>query len=191
MQSPSSKLPSNNLPSSNQGLSNQGLGNQGLGNLSSDDAGAAVSTAAQPVFDEPVFDEPVFDEPVFDEGGMLTDRPAAVACPACRHELVIGEICSCKFAGCPQCGGMLFQQDVFAMLIQHMRATSRSTPILPQPINLDELKVRRTCPACQNAFETHAYGGPGNAVIDSCFPCQLIWCDLGEFSKLVRAPGRR
>jgi Zn-finger nucleic acid-binding protein len=126
----------------------------------------------------------------FDQGGVLLNRDAAVGCPACPGTLVIGEIEGCQFAGCPHCHGMLFRQDVFATLLPQMRATSACTTLMPKPIDLDELKVRRICPTCDSPLETHPYCGPGNAVIDSCFPCKLIWCDQGEFTKLVRAPGK-
>lgn len=127
----------------------------------------------------------------FDQGGVLLDRPSGVQCPSCQTELVIGEIQSCQFAGCPSCHGMLFQQDVFAQLIRHMRAASTLPRLTPKPMDLNELQVRRSCPSCHSQLETHAYGGPGNAVIDTCFPCRVIWFDQGELTKLVRAPGKR
>ena len=126
----------------------------------------------------------------FDEGGVLVSRPAGVTCPACETELIIGGIESCKFAGCPVCHGMLFQQDVFAMLLRHLRGASKAVAT-PTPIDLDELKVKRSCCGCGLPLETHSFAGPGNAVIDSCTRCGLVWLDQGEFSKLVHAPGRR
>lgn len=127
----------------------------------------------------------------FDEGGKTTTRPTGVSCPNCHDELVIGEVRACQFAGCPSCGGMLYKQDVFGMLIQHLRTEKPSPVFMPKPIDFDELKVRRLCPSCQTAMETHAYAGPGNAVIDTCFPCRLIFLDKGELTKLAEAPGRR
>lgn len=136
-------------------------------------------------------DQPIPPEVGFDQGGVLLGRPAGVECPNCGTELVIGDIESCQFAGCSACSGMLFQQSVFAMLIQHLRATSAPSRLPPEPIDLEELQVRRDCPSCLERMETHAYAGPGNAVIDNCSACGLIWFDRGEFTKLVRAPGRR
>jgi Zn-finger nucleic acid-binding protein len=37
---------------------------------------------------------------------------------------------------------------------------------------------------------THAYQGPGNLVIDTCAPCDLIWLGTGELARTVEAPGR-
>ncbi len=129
--------------------------------------------------------------PTFDQGGLLLDRPSGVACPNCDAELVIGKLQRCQFAGCPQCRGMLLQQDVFGMLIQHFRAASDAPREIPKPLDPNELSVRRTCPSCDRVLETHAYAGPGNAVVDTCFPCGMIWLDEGELTKLVRAPGKR
>ena len=130
------------------------------------------------------------NQQTFDQGGVLLDRTSGVPCPNCHAELVIGDLASCQFAGCPQCRGMLFQQDVFGMLIQHLRASSTAPPAIPEPLNAEELDVRRTCPTCDKMLETHAYGGAGNAVVDTCFPCKLIWFDKGELTNLVRAPGK-
>ncbi len=64
----------------------------------------------------------------FDEGGILIGQPAGVACPACQSELRIGEIESCQFAGCPQCRGMLFKQEVFARMLRQRRENSAAPP---------------------------------------------------------------
>jgi Zn-finger nucleic acid-binding protein len=136
-------------------------------------------------------DPPITPPVAFDQGGTLVDRPSGVNCPNCRTPLVIGEIHACQFAGCPTCGGMLFQQPVFAMLIQHLRATSAPSPMMPKPLEMEQLQVKRPCPSCFETLETHAYAGAGNAVIDTCFACGLIWFDQGELTKLVRAPGKR
>ncbi len=127
----------------------------------------------------------------FDEGAILIGKPAAVACPACQTELRIGEIESCQFAGCPRCRGMLFQQEVFARMLRQRRDNSAVPSVTPATMDRDQLKVRRFCPGCEQVLETHPYGGAGNAVIDTCLGCHLIWLDEGEFTSLVRAPGKR
>ena len=48
---------------------------------------------------------------------------------------------------------------------------------------------RIACPKCRARFETYAHYGPGNVVIDSCVPCDLIWLDFGEMRQIVDAPG--
>ena len=49
----------------------------------------------------------------FDEGGKTGDRKTGVVCPNCQSELVIGEVRECQFAGCADCGGMLYQARCF------------------------------------------------------------------------------
>lgn len=127
----------------------------------------------------------------FDEGGAATGQPCGVECPNCRTELVGGQIVDCQFAGCTHCGGMLFRQPVFASLLRHLRAASHPDALMPKPMNTAELSVHRACPVCGKQLDTHPYAGPGNAVIDNCFDCNLIWLDHGELSKLVHAPGPR
>lgn len=112
-------------------------------------------------------------------------------CPQCNAELVTGEIAGSQFAGCPTCGGMLFQQPAFAALLRHLRAASNPDAMMPKPMNAAELQVHRACPACGKQLDTHPYGGPGNSVIDTCIDCNLVWLDHGELSKLVHAPGKR
>ncbi|QDT09186.1 zf-TFIIB domain-containing protein [Planctomycetes bacterium K23_9] len=129
--------------------------------------------------------------PRFDEGGQSLNRGVGVLCPKCQCELQIGELAGCQFAGCPSCQSMLFQQDVFAMLIQHLRASKKDSGIMPEPMDASQLQVRRICPTCTSLFETHAYGGPGNAVIDTCTTCAVVFLDQGELTKLANAPGRR
>ena len=127
----------------------------------------------------------------FDQDATLSTRPTGICCPVCRDGLVMGEIDGSQFAGCPSCRGMLFQQPVFAALIQHLRANFVAGEQTPRPMNPEELKIRRVCPTCDRQMETHPYGGPGNAVIDTCIACNLVWFDQGELTNLVRAPGRR
>ena len=126
----------------------------------------------------------------FDEGGASLRRPSGVNCPNCHAEVEICELQSIQFLGCPECKGMAFQNQVFGTLIQHLRRSCQLPPVIPEPMDVNALKVRRPCPTCDGMLETHSYGGPGNAVIDSCFACGIVFFDRGELTKLVRAPGR-
>jgi Zn-finger nucleic acid-binding protein len=132
----------------------------------------------------------------FDQDGQLSNTPSGVHCPKCQNiareiELLIGVIKGCQFAGCKHCGGMLFQQETFAMLMGHLRASSPPPLKMPEPMDASQLNVRRRCPTCDAMFETHPYAGPGNSVIDTCITCHVVWFDHGELNKLVTAPGRR
>jgi hypothetical protein len=37
---------------------------------------------------------------------------------------------------------------------------------------------------------THPYYGPGNVIIDTCEPCEVVWLDFGELKQIVAAPGK-
>lgn len=127
----------------------------------------------------------------FDQDGQLSDKGAAIFCPACRCELSIGLMHECQFAGCKQCGGMMFQQQTFAMLIDHLRSINPQPKRMPKPMDASQMNVKRHCPTCDASLETHPYAGPGNSVIDTCPSCHVIWFDRGELNNLVSAPGRR
>ena len=126
----------------------------------------------------------------FELGGHNQRRKCGIRCPACFHEMNFCEIGNNEFVGYPQCKGMLFQQPVFAQASQHLRNHVALPRLVPAPLVPTQLKVNRLCPTCGGSLETHAFSGPGNAVIDTCFPCGVIFLDAGELTKLVRAPGQ-
>ena len=39
-------------------------------------------------------------------------------------------------------------------------------------------------------MDTHPYHAGGNAVIDTCDRCRLVWLDAGELTVIGRYPGR-
>lgn len=127
----------------------------------------------------------------FDEGGELSNTLVGVSCPECRTELMLGTVHGKQFAGCCNCGGMMFQREVFAAVLGHLRANYKMAELRPAPMDASKLDVKRVCPTCSGRLETHPYAGPGNEVIDSCNVCGVVWLDQGEFTNLVRSPGRR
>ena len=52
----------------------------------------------------------------------------------------------------------------------------------------DPADLRRTleCPGCRKRMEPHPYFGGGNAVVDTCDRCNLIWLDAGELAIIER-----
>jgi hypothetical protein len=58
------------------------------------------------------------------------------------------------------------------------------------PVTPDKEDLRRkiNCPQCHRPMDAHFYAGPGNAVIDSCEECSLIWMDRGVLMRIVHAP---
>lgn len=124
-------------------------------------------------------------------GGQLTDRAAGILCPACHTPLRLGQLDGRQIAGCTNCHGMLLQSQIFADVLAEWRAACDDPADRVEPLDRSQLTVRRNCPACDESFETHPYGGPGTAVIDSCIRCGLVWLDRSEFLSLVRAPKPR
>ena len=43
---------------------------------------------------------------------------------------------------------------------------------------------------CHKPMDTHPYYGGGNAVIDTCPRCQLVWLDAGELTVLGQYQSR-
>lgn len=120
-------------------------------------------------------------------GGMETDIP----CPAGCGTLTGGMVDGLPIRGCAECGGFALDRGAFAQLVVDRRAGFDRPESRPEPLDPAALAERRDCPDCGEPFETHPYFGPGNAVIDSCHRCGLVWLDRGELATLEAAPGRR
>ena len=117
--------------------------------------------------------------------------PAEEPCPICEGALEHAAIDGTRVLLCSGCRGVLVESETFAHIIQQKRTQFRGPDVLPQPLDRAEFQRRLHCPSCQRVMETHSYYGPGNAVIDSCAACKLIWLDHGEIAAIERAPGRR
>lgn len=113
-------------------------------------------------------------------------------CPVCDHEqLVLAAIDGVDVQHCTGCRGVLIPNERFRELLARRRSNFGEAEDNPIPLNPTELDRQIACPQCQGRMAVHPYHGPGNAVIDSCYPCRHIWLDRGEFSALERAPGVR
>lgn len=122
---------------------------------------------------------------------VLGENPEGITCPHCRERLNLVTYAD-FFRGyqCPNCRGLLFNRTTFREAIDFRRSR---TKLAPEPFNTydpSELERRTFCPVCERQMETFQYNGPGNIVIDTCHPCDLIWLDYGEIHKVVSAPGR-
>ncbi len=126
------------------------------------------------------------------DGINMLERQVDVGCPRCAdQQLRIGMLAGSKLAACMGCHGCLAQSGVLATLVRVLRGAYSGEDIDTAPINPDELHVACHCPACLQPMETHAYGGPGNVVIDSCASCNLVWLDASELTQIIQAPGDR
>jgi Zn-finger nucleic acid-binding protein len=114
-----------------------------------------------------------------------------VDCPQCsRSPLERAEIDQFAAGYCRTCRGLLLSSDDFAGLVRQRRAAGSDGPP-PVPLNPDELERSGRCPECDRTMSTHPYYGPGNAVIDTCDACHVVWLDSGELRSIELAPGRR
>ena len=125
------------------------------------------------------------------DGITLLGEQADVSCPVCEAALVDGLMEARRVLHCKRCRGVLVSNDDFLVIIRRRRARFDEPPDPASPVNVEELKRKTLCPQCRRRMETHPYYGPGNAVIDTCSRCKLIWFDGGEIGVLERAPGPR
>ncbi len=87
---------------------------------------------------------------------------------------------------CGQCRGFLAEIDVFSVIVTERRAHHGPHEKRTEPFDPAELKRVLTCPNCQQRMDTHPYFGGGNAVVDTCEDCGLIWLDEGELAIIER-----
>jgi Zn-finger nucleic acid-binding protein len=125
-----------------------------------------------------------------EDGIRLLDQASETLCPVCEIPLVYGYIGNTQTLNCQKCKGILFDQDIFLLVINHLRANSTDPALVPPPVNLNELERAISCPDCGQRMSTHPYGGPGNLVVDNCIGCSLLWLDYKELERVIRAPGR-
>lgn len=130
----------------------------------------------------------------------MSNRPAEIdfsselaelPCPDCRTSLVHATAAGAKVIGCPTCRGLFLAGEDFALLVRSLRSAYRGPDVIPHPIDPDQAHPPRECPACAAVMDAHPYAGPGNAVIDACRECRMVWLDHGELQQIVQAPGRR
>jgi Zn-finger nucleic acid-binding protein len=122
---------------------------------------------------------------------IVGDTTQAVACAVCSKPLtsaILDETHPIRY--CQNCRGVLIARRGFAGVVQKRRSWATGTPAPAVPLNPGELERKVRCPVCAGPMSTHPYYGPGNVVIDSCEPCELVWLDFGELRQIVDAPGK-
>ena len=128
-----------------------------------------------------------FEFPVTNDDG-IADRgqPADVTCPVYRVTLSVGAIEGHPVAHCGTCRGFLTSNANFGEILPRKRVAYAGQPMIPRGFEPSELQRKLTCPKCRKPMDTHPYGGGGNAVVDTCPRCRLIWLDSGELEILAR-----
>jgi Zn-finger nucleic acid-binding protein len=124
--------------------------------------------------------------PESDEGVRTLGESAEYDCPVCTKPLVGAEVEERPVAYCSSCRGILVQsRDLFEILnVRRMRGME---PDPRQTIDRSELSRLLACPACRKTMSAHPYYGPGNAIVDACGDCLLVWLDHFELSAIRTA----
>ena len=126
------------------------------------------------------------------DGARWTGKSIEFLCPVCPEQnLEVATIAKTQTCCCRNCCGFLVDSHSLAGLIGKLRAEYQGVDDQPQLMDTMALQENMNCPTCLEVMYTHPYNGPGNAIINSCSACHLNWLDEGEFSSIIRAPGKR
>jgi Zn-finger nucleic acid-binding protein len=130
-----------------------------------------------------------FPEEIGDGIAIVGDETSH-RCPVCEESLIRAVIEGNEVGYCQDCRGFLANNRTFALIVQIKRARNDSAPDNPLPFSSDELSRRLKCPICSKLMETHPYHAGGNAVIDTCPRCHIVWLDSEELTVISRYRGK-
>ena len=125
------------------------------------------------------------------DGVRSLGQPSQFSCPICKDPLSFAAIEDAPVLYCERCRGVLIPVEYFVTTIEKRRRHLNHRPVVPSPLDMQELDRRIACPQCGKPMDTHPYGGPGNIVIDNCPACRVNWLDYKEFWRVVTAPQPR
>jgi Zn-finger nucleic acid-binding protein len=121
-----------------------------------------------------------------DEGVSPLGDAAGCDCPVCHLPLQNALIDGETVAYCTRCRGFLTGTTTFGLIVNKRRQHHGPHEQILEPFDPAELKRGLCCPSCKLRMETHPYFGGGNAVVDTCERCGLIWLDAGELAIIER-----
>jgi Zn-finger nucleic acid-binding protein len=125
-----------------------------------------------------------------EDGVAVVGGHAPHDCPICDQKLTRAAIDGHEVDYCGTCRGLLADNATFGTIVRLKRARHGSTAHVALPFSADELNRRVNCPHCRKPMDTHPYHAGGNAVIDTCHRCRVVWLDAGELTVLGRYSGR-
>jgi Zn-finger nucleic acid-binding protein len=120
------------------------------------------------------------------DGVFVVGEPVGALCPVCRVPLVSALIENETVCSCGGCRGFLAVIDTFGVIVSKRRALHDRHENRTDPFDPAELRRVLTCPNCHERMDTHPYFGGGNAVVDTCAGCGLIWLDAGDLAVIER-----
>jgi Zn-finger nucleic acid-binding protein len=124
------------------------------------------------------------------DGVAIVGGDSNFLCPVCEQLLTLGTIEGKDVCYCRNCRGFLANNMTFGDVLRTKRSRNAELEYVPMPFAQEELQRRVKCPGCRNLMDTHPYHAGGNAVIDTCHRCHLIWLDAGELTVLGKYPDR-
>jgi Zn-finger nucleic acid-binding protein len=155
---------------------------------------ANCGAALQPVGNRNYFRCPYCETFFFPEetedGVAIVGGNETLECPICAKQLAHAAIEGNDISYCTVCRGFLTTNAIFSLLVQLKRARNGPSPAVPIPFAPEELRRHISCPRCHKPMDTHPYYGGGNAVIDTCPRCQVVWLDAGELTVLGQYQSR-
>jgi len=120
------------------------------------------------------------------DGVNVVGEPVGAACPVCHLPLQSALIEDETVCYCAQCRGFLAPMDAFGRIVGKRRAQHGPNEQVAAPFDPAELQRVLKCPDCGEGMDAHPYSGGGNAVVDTCEECGLIWLDAGELAVIER-----
>ena len=120
------------------------------------------------------------------EGVSPLGEPAGCDCPVCHRPLQNALIDGESVAYCDRCRGFLTLTPTFGQIVYKRRQHHGPHELITEPFDQAELRRSLLCPRCKKRMDVHPYFGGGNAVVDTCERCQLIWLDAGELAVIER-----
>ncbi len=120
------------------------------------------------------------------DGVMPLGQPVGASCPVCRLPLQSAQIENETVCYCDRCRGFLAPMDAFGRIVTQRRARHGPHEQVTAQFDPTELQRELHCPDCDGRMDAHPYSGGGNAVVDTCEQCGLIWLDADELAVIER-----
>lgn len=131
-----------------------------------------------------------FPNPTLEGLRVLGETPDGLKCPVCKVTLQVASFDEeARGYHCLTCRGILLNRFAFRNVVTTRRTHATKPPAPVHPLDHSQMERRVHCPQCARPMNTHPYYGPGNIVIDTCDPCNLIWLDGMELQRVINAPG--
>jgi LSD1 subclass zinc finger protein len=121
-----------------------------------------------------------------DDGVRVLSVAADYTCPVCGIPMMDASLEGTRIHYCTRCRGMLIDMEVFAALVEEIRAGQEGAEIPQTPPDRSELERHLSCPHCHQTMDTHFYAGPGHVILSDCDHCNVNWLDHSKLMRIAR-----